>query len=284
KHPEPSHVTVAFDGSRWSDEAIRWAAQEAGLRGLPLRIVNAWLPLPMPGGRAVSLAESRALLDAAEVRAHVYGNGIAVSVVSAADTVGATLAAESESCAMLVLGSRGRGGFRSLLLGSTSLTAASVARCPVVVVRDPAPTVDPGPASDVVLGLEPRQPADELLDFAFTAAAARSGRRLHGITAWTVAESARDGGPILDRDAIETAVTRAADEALAGWRTKYPEVEVRRTVVHASPAGALVEASEWAALTVVGRRHAGTPLGLRLGTVAHAVLLHAHGSVAVVPY
>lgn len=57
-----------------------------------------------------------------------------------------------------------------------------------------------------------------------------------------------------------------------------------RQPVHAPPGGVLVDASARAGLTVVGRKLTGSLLGLRLGPVAHAVLMHAHGPVAVVPF
>ncbi|MGW0661056.1 universal stress protein [Streptodolium elevatio] len=72
--------------------------------------------------------------------------------------------------------------------------------------------------------------------------------------------------------------------ATAAWSAKYPEVEVIRQPVHAAPAGVLVDVSARVALTVVGRKLTGSLLGLRLGPVARAVLLHTHGPFAVVPF
>lgn len=77
--------------------------------------------------------------------------------------------------------------------------------------------------------------------------------------------------------------THALAEASAGWSDKYPQVDVVRATSLEGPATALVEASAQAALTVVGRRKAGTSLGLKLGPTAHAVLC-TRGPVAVVPF
>ncbi|MDI2129521.1 universal stress protein [Yinghuangia seranimata] len=283
-NPNAAHITVAVDGSTHAGEALRWAAQEARARGLALRIMHAWLPLPMPGGRAASLAESTSILDQAEVQARAFAPGLDVTTVSAADLVGAAIAEESTTAAMLVLGSRGRGGFRSLLLGSTSLTAAAIARCPVVIVREALPVEGPARVRDVVVGLDLDDVAADVLAFAFEEAAAHPAAGLRVLHGWTTGASAVAGGPVFDKAAVEEAATRSLAEATAGWSEKYPQIDILRAVAHDAPAAALVGASRHAALTVVGRRRSGTSLGLKLGPVAHAVLLHAHGPVAVVPY
>ncbi|HSA52591.1 MAG TPA: universal stress protein [Yinghuangia sp.] len=276
------HVTAAVDGSAHADEALRWAADEAARRGLALRILHAWLPLPGQGGRDAGEAECRRILDEAEDRARAVAPGTDIVKVSAVDIAGAALAAESEHAALLVLGSRGRGGFRSLLLGSSSLTAASVARCPVVVVRE-RPGGAPYGVADVVVGVDGRDPADAVVGFAFEEAAARPGARLRIVHGWRPEDWTLPGGPVFTLSDVAARVERGIAEATAGWSEKYPQVDVVREMAPATPATALVQASAGAALTVVGRRIPATSLGLRLGPVAHAVLLHTHGPVAVVP-
>ena len=71
-------------------------------------------------------------------------------------------------------------------------------------------------------------------------------------------------------------------ESLAGWREKYPDVDVREHVIRALPAEALIGESEGADLLVVGSRGRGGFGGLLLGSVSHTVLQHAHCPVAVV--
>ncbi|WP_436791307.1 universal stress protein [Yinghuangia sp. YIM S10712] len=281
--PLTPHITVAVDGSAHAEAAVRWAAREATARHLPLRIVNAWLPLPLPGGRPVTSEESLDILEKAASAARESAPGVEVTTYDVADLVGSALATESETATMLVLGSRGRGGFRSLLLGSTSLAAATLARCPAVIVRNSPADDEPAPR-DVVLGLDLRDADAAVLQFAFETTAARPGARLRIVHGWTMGASAVAGGPVFDSDAVHQAVTRELAEVCAGWSEKYPQVELLRTTVRATPAAALVDASADAALTIVGRRIAGTSTGMRLGSVAHAVLLHAESPVAVVPY
>ncbi|WP_436776453.1 universal stress protein [Yinghuangia sp. YIM S09857] len=280
----PPHITVGVDGSTHADEALRWAADEAVRRGMALRIVHAWLPMPVRGGRAAEAAESRRILDDAEVRANAYTPGLAITTVDTTDLVGSALSAESSTAAMLVLGSRGRGGFRSLVLGSTSLTAAAVGRCPVVVVHEPRPVDDSDQPLDVVVGLDAMEPADAVLQFAFEEAAARPGARLRILHGWRPETWALSGGPVFTASDVEARANRALAEAAAGWSDKYPQVDVMRATSLEGPATTLVAASAQAALTIVGRRLSGTSLGLKLGPTAHAVLLHAHSPVAVVPF
>jgi nucleotide-binding universal stress UspA family protein len=246
------------DGSTHADEALRWAAEEAVRRGLRLRIVHAWLLSPYSAGRAHGRAESRRILDDAEVRANAYAPGLDIVTVDTLDLVGSALAAESATAAMLVLGSRGRGGFRSLLLGSTSLTAATIARCPVVVVRAPRRTDDPDDRFDVVVGLDALEPTDVVLGFAFEEAAARPGARLRIVHGRRPENWAITGGAVFTQADIEARATRALAEASAGWSDKYPQVHVMRAASLEGPATALVEASAEAALTIVGRRTSGT--------------------------
>lgn len=290
--PERTHITAAVDGSAHADEALRWATGEAVRRGVALRVLHAWLPVPAPGGRAAGEAESRRILAEAEAEVRVLAPDVDLTLVDAMDVPGAALAAASETAALLVLGSRGRGGFRSLLLGSTSLTAASIARCPVVVVRhtprDIASAVDEVPGVDeaveVVVGVDARESADTVMEFAFEEAAARPGCLLRVVHGWRPEEWTLPGGPVFTRSDVEARAERGLAEAVAGWTERYPQVDVVRELVSETPATALVRASAGAALTVVGRRVPATSLGLRLGPVAHAVLLHAHGPVAVVPH
>ena len=72
-----------------------------------------------------------------------------------------------------------------------------------------------------------------------------------------------------------------AAETLAGWRERYPDVEVRVTVAHGRPGPMLVKATERASLTVVGSRGRGAFLGVLLGSTSQSLLQHATGSVAV---
>ncbi|HVL27620.1 MAG TPA: universal stress protein [Acidimicrobiales bacterium] len=139
-------IVVGIDGSPAADEALRWAYREALLRGTSLDVVHAWLPpyagdiagmvppdvekMAEEGARLVSSALERVLGSATSASGPVE---VGTTVVRGA--AAETLLDASEGADVLVVGSRGRGGFRGLLLGSVSQQCASHAPCPVVIVR-----------------------------------------------------------------------------------------------------------------------------------------------------
>ena len=134
-------VVVGVDGSAASKDALRWAADYAALVGGELRAVTAW-QWPVSMGMAMPLPEdynplddARAALDKtiSEVLGDAPAVAVTVHVVEGAPTL--ALIDASDGAALLVVGSRGHGGFTGLLLGSTSEHCARHAPCPVVVVR-----------------------------------------------------------------------------------------------------------------------------------------------------
>jgi nucleotide-binding universal stress UspA family protein len=88
--------------------------------------------------------------------------------------------------------------------------------------------------------------------------------------------------PSLDWDAVEQEAQAELAERLAGWREKYPDVDVQRLVVRDGPARVLVEQSARAQLVVVGSHGRGGAAGLVLGSVSHAVLHRADCPVVIV--
>ena len=120
--PSPGeHVVVGVDGSAQAAAALAWAVEEARLRSARLTVVHA-------GDRAVP-----ATLDAA-VDA-VDPTGVALERLLVADSPAAALLAAAADADLVVVGSRGRGGFREALLGSVSHHVTQHAPCPVVVLR-----------------------------------------------------------------------------------------------------------------------------------------------------
>ncbi|MFI0510890.1 universal stress protein [Streptomyces sp. WSLK1-5] len=284
-------ITVGLDGSPESLAAARWAADEAESRGLTLRLLHAWpLLAPQPAHGTAEVDQnywSKRLVHTAQKELQARHPGLTVlGNLVPEDAQEALIKAASES-AMLVLGSRGMETVESYFMGDISMPVVARAERPVVLVRA-EPTAEGPPsatAAPVVVALQLHDSAEELLDFAFHTAAARGvpllavhGRSvpLHARTPWGA-----------DHEVAEE-MTREAHKELRGalrpWHEKYPQVEVADSVRLASPAKAVVQASEGAALLVVGRhahRHGVTP---HLGHVAHAALHHARCPVAVVPH
>lgn len=132
-------VVVGVDGSDSSIEALRYGARMAAALGAPLRAIIAWdYPTLMdvytnpewrPGaGAASTLETSIRMVFAADLP-------VDMTAVIIAGPPAASLMDESRNAEMLVLGSRGRGGFASLVLGSVSSTCVVHAHCPVLVVH-----------------------------------------------------------------------------------------------------------------------------------------------------
>ena len=280
-------IIVGADGTDSSKAAVRWAAREAERRGLPLRVTHVydweW--------REARYDSSNVYLDDARKHAEgVTSNGVHEAHVAApklaveGDPVigqpAARLLAESGNGQLTVLGSRGRGGFASLLLGSVSQRVATHAPGPVVVVRGRGDVTE-GP---VVAGVDDSPIADEVLETAFEAAAKRGcalevvRSYLPVVPLWMDKKVDADA-PAPETDRQESAKLQAQ---LAAWREKYPEVPVEAVLTHHGIAGELVKASHRAQLVVVGSRGHGVIAGTMLGSTGLQLLHHADCPVYIV--
>lgn len=149
----PGTIVVGVDGSAPSVAALRWAAEEAALRDARLVAVHAWtfVPpgpiaepgmMPMPGadfGQQLDTerAAAEAELDGAIFAAFPGQPPVEIERKLAEDSAGEALVSEGKDADLLVVGSSGRSGLASVLLGSVSRHVVSHARCPVVVVKAP---------------------------------------------------------------------------------------------------------------------------------------------------
>ena len=141
---ERSRIVVGVDGSPGASAALEWACAEARLRDVGVYAVCAYdepwgiASLGMSSAAAVAelrtalAADAEGALDAAQATAP---EGVGVTGEAVQGAAGPTLVSASDGSALLVVGSRGRGGFKSLLLGSVSQYCAAQARGVVVVVR-----------------------------------------------------------------------------------------------------------------------------------------------------
>ncbi|MCZ4602770.1 universal stress protein [Streptomyces sp. Lzd4kr] len=293
-----SHPVVAgIDGSERSLVAADWAAREALLRGVSLRLVHALPPLP---GDAVPVPAKETLHHLGE---HMLHRAIAdigarypdlqVHGEQAADAPAMALLAAAGDAGLLVVGARGSGGFDGLAVGSVALSVSAAAACPVVLV--PARPVEGfgdgmrGAAGEaqVVVGFDAHRPVCEVVEFAFSAAEAR-GARLRVVQAWALPAEAVSPQKLFvteeDRATWEDQEVLQLSDALRTHEEKYPEVVTRTDVVLLHPAQALLNASKGAELLVVGRRTDLRATEGRLGPVTHAVLHHTRCPVAVVPH
>jgi nucleotide-binding universal stress UspA family protein len=289
---KPDVVVVGTDGSDRSFHAVEWAAREAVMRDAALRIVSVpVLPHPMcwqraPEGTPDTVAgmivrSARDALAVAAERAAEVEPGLAVETALKPGRPAGGLADASAGASMLVVGSRGGGGFAALLLGSVSRYVATRTDCPVVVVREENMAVH----REVVVGVRDLdQPA--AIGFAFAEAALRKAH-LRAVHAWQwFLPEMRLTGTERPGAAAEEVTAEAAEwltGVLSFWREKYPEVDVIEDVAHASPGRVLAGSSARADLIVLGRNSGDDSSHPGADAVIHAVLNHAHAPAAIVP-
>ncbi|MCG5468019.1 universal stress protein [Micromonospora sp. LAH09] len=279
-----AEILVGYDGSTDASVALDWALEEARHSGQPVRLayvfewltVASWVgPGVAPGvwpddaaRRQVEELVRKAAADAATANPSLRVTGEVYDGPPAL-----VLQERSAEAGMLVLGSRGHGGFGGLLAGSTAISVAAHAHCPVVVVRDGAGSA-PTDASTgrVAVGVDGSGPSLVALGFAAERAAQRH-MPLRVLHAWTPGPGAAAGAPD-ERAAVE--------QALEPWRRTYPDLAVAVDLVPTSPAAMLIEASRDARLVVVGSRGRGGLAGMLLGSVSQQLIQHANCPVAVV--
>jgi len=139
--PARDHIVVGVDGSESSEQALRWAAFHARTTGATLDAVAVWKPLAAYGsvGDWNPVEGLRAVVD--ETLAKVFGDQRppGLEIVVREGGAARVLLEASRGARMLVVGSRGHGGFAGLLLGSVSSACAAHATCPVLVVHGATP-------------------------------------------------------------------------------------------------------------------------------------------------
>lgn len=138
-------ITVGIDGSSHSHKALEWAAKEAALRKVPLTVVTVlpvavsqWtgLPISYEGDQAMAEKVREQAEDAVRQTVAKQGDPAppAVNVRVLTGAPASELVEASASADLLVVGSRGAGGFARLMIGSVSSQVVSHADCPVVVI------------------------------------------------------------------------------------------------------------------------------------------------------
>ncbi|MFE2065784.1 universal stress protein [Streptomyces sp. NPDC059467] len=297
-------VTVGLDGSPESRAAAEWAAREAELLELPLKLVHVWEPVPAPMAQAPVLGPEihrhwteRVPREAAE-GVRLRHPGLDVSSEQLPGRPADVLVGAANDAELLVLGSRALGGIGGFMVGSVGLSVVAHVERPVVLVRageqaaeehESAPFGIPSaqtPFRPVVLGLDTESPDDDLIAFAF-AAAARRGTSLRVVHGWNPPYYYDTYGVAADlglREDLARYESTALTEVLRPWREKFPAVEIIEQPHCGTPGSHLVDASRDACLVVVGRRTRRSSLGTHIGSVTHTVLHHSTAPVAVVPH
>jgi nucleotide-binding universal stress UspA family protein len=289
KKSTQSEVVVGVDGSAASYAAVGWAAHEATMRRLTIKLVYVVAPTLITSAEAPKYTitqaqeiKARQILDhARRIVNGVQGEArLKVCVEVRYAGVLATLVDASRDAQMIVVGARGLDEFGWRMVGSVSSGLLHHAQCSVVIVRDPD-SVGRGSRDDapVLLGIDGSPASEAATALAFDEAA-RRGVPLVALHAWS------DVGvfPILGMDwrVYRDEGDEVLGERLAGWQEIYPDVQVHRRLVCDVPARWLIDESDSAQLVILGSRGRGGFAGLHLGSVSSAVAQSARVPVIVV--
>lgn len=290
----PPAIVVGVDGTPASHAALVWATEGAARRGVQLRIVHG-LGMPVVIGAhgaadRVAVEDLREtghdLLTAAAAYVRRARPEVDVATVLAPEDAPAVLLNEAVHEDILVVGSRGLGGVRAIMLGSVSTRSSAHAPCPVVVV--PHPESPPTREGRLVVGVDGSEPSRRALRFALGEALV-SASEVVVVNGWEMplpseAESMADDPRGLHEEVFdrrsEEVVARLLTEVVDD-RTEHLGISVVRT--RANPVDALMEAARDADLLVVGSRGRGGVQGLVMGSVSQGVLRRAKIPVAVLP-
>ncbi|MGW1344464.1 universal stress protein [Kribbella sp. NPDC002412] len=280
-------IHVGVDGS-WRDTgALEWALQESTLLQAPLQAVHVieekarhapgWEPDAVDSASRDLVDDVQKYLDASP-GPFEHGTGLVVGPPAR------TLADVAADSRMLVVGRRGVGTFRRLLIGSTSEAVAVEAKVPVVIVPERwKPSDHAGP---VLVALDDSDENAAVIEFAIAAAAERQlpVRFVHVwdlpvIYSWDAMNVAGVGGEWMDN------AERHFENVAAESRAKHPEATIQVDVRRGHVVDGVVTAAEEAdaQLLVVGTRHHTRLASFLLGPVTRGVLHHAPCPLAIVP-
>lgn len=282
-------IVVGVDGSESSRAAVDWAAREAVQRGLDLRVISAY-DWRIPGALAQipsayadnARAEAEAWVAAGVAAAREAAPGVTVSGEAVLGAPSAVLERASESARMVVVGSRGRGGLASVLLGSVSRHVATHAASPVAVVRGRSR----GPARRrVVVGVDGSAAANAALGFALEEAAIRDV----GVLAVRVypPNHPPTAHPPVTTESVDPVQRRQNEyqfllDDVASWRRRRPDVPIECVAIEGHPGEVLTDLSETAELVVVGKHGHGGLGNLFVGSVGRHLLHHSQSPVLIV--
>lgn len=287
--PFDGRIVVGMDGSDGSLRAARWAVSEAKVRGRGLTLAHSIMPATASSAFEVSIPPRLDLIDdmrhgavddLTQIAADLDCADVQVSVEIGSPQ--ALLLTASDTAELIVLGSRGRGGFTALLLGSVGSQVTSHASCPVIVMRDD-PRAD---ANEIIVSLDGSELSLAALDFAFDEAS-RHGFKIVAVHAWDVPSFGliltSDGPVPLSLEHVADDEIRLAAEILAGYTEQYPDVKVVEHLVRAPAVQALLDSATNAVMIVLGTRGRNAAIGALLGSTSNGVLHKAKVPVAIVP-
>lgn len=288
--PEPGsgNILVAVDGSESAGQALAWAVREAQARETSLTVAHIyyWSGSGFGDMEAVGYLmdslepDSRELVESAARTARELAPHLVVDAVSRPGPPVPTLVDLARGRELVVVGSRGLGGFAGMLLGSVSTGLVANAPCSVAVVRGERLPAEDDP---VVVGVDSSS-GDEVLTQAFQVAH-RRGCPLMAVHCWQGPSSdvraARGRDDPADEEPWQHSIASELDQRLGQVGARFPDVQAQAVTIRGRPAAVLLEKAATAQLIVVGTRGRGELKGMLLGSTSRAMVQHAPCPVIV---
>ncbi|WP_336048432.1 universal stress protein [Streptomyces sp. CA2R101] len=281
-------VLVGVEQGSHQQDVVRHAAQQARLHHRPLHILHVSRTAGTGEGgtahetEATVAARGASVVEPLTAMARAEYPDVTVTAETVSGRPAEVLLDRSSKTTSLVLGHRGSGGFPRLPLGSVSWQVATHADCPVLVVRPhEAPSA---PARRVVAGVDVNDISEEALDQAYIEAAAREARLELVHANLHLSELPTGPGMVApDFKALDESAHRLLEAAAAERHARFPAVRTDLRVERVRPSTLLREASQRAALLVVGSHGRSGLRRLMLGSVSAETLHTAACPVLVVP-
>ncbi|MBA4505654.1 universal stress protein [Corynebacterium sanguinis] len=287
-------VVVAVDGSPASDNAVRWAANTAAKRDIPLKLAASYtMPQFLYAEGMVPpqelfddlQRETMAKIDAARELALSIAPDIRIGHAVAEGSPIDMLLEMSNDATMIVMGSRGLGGLSGMVLGSVSGAVVSHASCPVVVVREDNNVTEDNKYGPVVVGVDGSEVSKRATEVAFEEAVARDAE-LVAVHTWIDAPIQGPGSGYAITEDFWYAMQQEKEEKLStylsGLQEQYGDVPVRKIITRDRPVRALTEAARGAQLLITGSHGRGGFKGMLLGSTSRALLQSAPCPMMVV--
>lgn len=268
-------ILVGVDGADHTRWAVEWAAREAALRKVPLRLVHAYIwpllrtpPITATFGAPDGLYEAaKDILTESVELAHQVAPDVPLESELETSFPEELLSRESRNASYLVLGSRGLGRIGQILAGSVTTRLVVRAECPLVVFTKAPP--EPSAQAPVVVGVDGSGYSVAALRTACDLAA-HHGAALHVVHATPAAGS--DGDEPVN-----------VDKLVERWCADYPDLPIRTFVLDGRPDTVLIELSKGAQAVVVGARGRNPLVRVLVGSVSRTVLVRAECPVVVTP-
>lgn len=275
-------VVVGVDGSDASLAAVRWAATQAALEARPLTLIHAatWnSPKADVDLRAVAAALHAEAQTVVRQACAAVKDLLPEARLRSAAVVGdprSVLIEASNHAFLLVVGSRGRGPVKSLVLGSVGTAVTQHASCPVVVRR---PHEEGTGGRGVLVGTDGLRASEAAVEWAYH----HAGLRQMPLTLVRTVLTGQSVAPIAPEESGHEVLWAQLDEVARRFGRRHPHVHTHLRVVRGLPEEALAHAASGMDLVVAGRHVRRSVVRLLDHDVATRLVENAPCYVAVVP-